>query len=391
MKPVRRLGRTLLLTVAVAVAVLAAVAGCGRQRPAPVTPAMPTFRGLWITRWDYLTRQDVERSLDEAARLGVTDVFFQVRGQADAFYRSELEPWGHQLGGGDPGYDPLAVAVARAHARGLRLHAWINVYPLWKGAEPPADAAHPWRRHPGWRLHDQDGAAQALNEYYVVADPTHPEVADHIVAVARDLCTRYEIDGLHLDYVRFVGELLDGGVWPADAAALARWRAVGGLGALDTEDDRQAHRAWVRDCITGLVARLAADCRAARPGLEMSAAVLRNPEIARETYLQDGAAWVRDGHLDRVLPMIYTADAAAFDADLAAWRGAVPADRLAPGIGVYKHAPGDLAPQLRLCADTGGWSLFAYSSLLESANPEQDRSREARDTRRDLRRELDLP
>ena len=78
------------------------------------------MRGLWITRWDYETRQDVERCLDEAARLGMTDVFFQVRGQADAFYRSELEPWGHQLGGGDPGFDPLAVAVKRARRQGLR-------------------------------------------------------------------------------------------------------------------------------------------------------------------------------------------------------------------------------------------------------------------------------
>jgi uncharacterized lipoprotein YddW (UPF0748 family) len=378
------------MTLAAVVVVLTVAAGCGRQRPAPVTDTMPDFRGLWITRWDYLTRQDVERSLDEAARLGVTDVFFQVRGQADAFYRSELEPWGHQLGG-DPGYDPLAVAVTRAHKRGLRLHAWINVYPLWKGVEPPSDAGHPWRRHPDWLLHDAQGAPQELNEYYVVADPTNPAAADHIAAVARDICTRYDVDGLHLDYVRFVGELLDGGQWPADAAALARWREAGGRGAIDTEDDRQAHRAWVRDCITGLVARMAADCRAARPGLEMSAAVLRNPEIARETYLQDGAAWVRDGHLDRVLPMIYTADAAAFAADLSAWRDAVPADRLAPGIGVYKHAAGDLAPQLRLCDDTAGWSLFAYSSLLESANPEQDRSGEARELRRDLRRELSLP
>jgi len=344
-----------------------------------------TFRGLWITRWDYRTQQDTERCLDEAARLGVTDVFFQIRGQADAFYRSQLEPWGHQLGG-DPGYDPLAVAIARAHRRGLRLHAWVNVYPLWKGVESPTDPRHPFLQHPAWRLHDETGRAQPLSEYYVVADPTNPEVQDHITAVLRDICSRYAVDGLHLDYVRFVGETLEAErIWPGDPRALERWRLQGGTGDPFTEAGAASHRAWVRDEITGLVARLSAECRAARPGLQLTAAVLRNPEVARETYLQDGAAWVRDGHLDRVLPMIYTADPVAFAGDLDAWRAVVPAERIVPGIGVYKHAPAELAPQLAACAGTGGWSLFAYSSLLESANQEQDRSREARAVRRELR------
>ncbi len=30
--------------------------------------------------------------------------------------------------GVSPGYDPLAYAVAEAHARGLELHAWINPF-----------------------------------------------------------------------------------------------------------------------------------------------------------------------------------------------------------------------------------------------------------------------
>ena len=70
-------------------------------------------------------------------------------------------------------------------------------------------------------------------------------------------------------------------------------------------------------------------------------------------------------------------DVAAFETDLDAWRQAAPPDRVVPGIGVYKHAAGDLTPQLAACRGTAGWSLFAYSSLLESANPEQDRSEAA--------------
>ena len=373
------------------------VAGCAGPPPPPVQQPgevpvveqeVPAFRGLWITRWDYLTAQDVERAIDDAADLGITDVFFQVRGQADAFYRSDLEPWGHQLGG-DPGYDPLALAIVRAHHRGLRLHAWVNVYPLWKGLEPPTDPAHPFLQHPDWRLHDETGAPQPLSEFYVVADPTNPAVQDHVAAVMRDICGRYEVDGLHLDYVRFVAEAVDPArLWPGDPPAIARWRRAGGTSDPYTPEGRLIHRAWVRAEISALVARIGQECRALRPGLLYSAAVLRDPAIARDTYQQDAAAWVDQGLLDLALPMIYTADLAAFSTDLAAWRAAVPPERLAPGIGVYKHAPGDLAPQLAACRGTAGWSLFAYSSLFDSANPEQDRSPEARALRRALREEL---
>ena len=387
--------------LAAAVALTALLAGgCAGPQPPPVQqpdqPPAPVaeeeedvaFRGLWITRWDYRSAQDVERAIDDAAELGITDVFFQVRGQADAFYRSELEPWGHQLGG-DPGYDPLALAIVRAHHRGLRLHAWVNVFPLWKGLEPPADPAHPFLRHPDWRLHDETGAPQPMSEFYVVADPTQPAVQDHVAAVMRDICGRYEVDGLHLDYVRFVGEALDAAhLWPGDPPSVERWRQAGGTGDPFTPEGRLIHQAWIRAEITRLVARIGRECRALRPQLVYSAAVLRHPDIARDSYQQDAAAWLNDELLDLALPMIYTARLEDFRHDLAAWRDAVAAERLVPGIGVYKHAPGDLAPQLAACAGTAGWSLFAYSSLFTSANPDQDRSEEARAVRRALREEL---
>src|SRR5688572_8515818 len=140
------------------------------------------FRGVWINRWDYRTTADVKRAFEEVSTLGVTDVFWQVRGQADAFYKSDLEPWGLELlrglpaGTNDPGYDPLALAIAEAHARGLKIHAWFNVMPMWKDKVEPVNPAHIFNAHPNWRLFDSKGAPQALNEHYVIVNPIYPEV-----------------------------------------------------------------------------------------------------------------------------------------------------------------------------------------------------------------------
>ena len=112
------------------------------------------FRALWVTRWDYRTEADVKRAVSEAASLGVTDLIWQVRGQADAYYKSALEPWGEELlrdlppGTKEPKADPLAIAVSEAHARGMKLHAWVNVMPLWKGTTPPKSMVHPFYLHP---------------------------------------------------------------------------------------------------------------------------------------------------------------------------------------------------------------------------------------------------
>ncbi len=333
--------------------VLVALGGCVRA-PHRVTTVQP-YRGLWITRWDYRTLVDVNRAIDDAASLGATDVLWQVRGQADAFYASDLEPWGRELladlppGATDPGFDPLAAAVTRAHQRGLRLHAWVNVCPLWKGTTPPTNPAQAWLAHPQWRLRDARGVDQALNEHYVVADPRNAAWQAHVVAVCRDIATRYAIDGLHLDYIRFVAETLD--------------RAQGWPGGDE-----------VRDAITALVGRIATAAREARPGVEISAAVLRDPARAREVYLQDAPRWLADGTLDRALPMLYTADADVFTRELAAWRRVADPARLCPGLGVYLQDADQVAPQVAACAGLGGYAVFAYSSLFTSIDPQQDHS-----------------
>ncbi len=354
------------------------------------------MHGIWVTRWDYRTALDVENAIDEIAAAGFTDVYWQVRGQADAYYRSSLEPWGQDLfrdrpDATDPGFDPLSVAVARAHEKGLRLHAWINVYPLWKGTTPPKDPRHPYNRRPDWRLFDQYGNPQPLNEHYVVANPTNPEVQAHIAAVCRDIVRRYAIDGLHLDYVRFVGDSLDKDkIYPADPASISRFYKATGHRTLSTKADRQAHRAWVRSEVTKLVERISREARRIRPGIELSAAVWRTPERAREEQLQDAPRWLEEGTIDRALPMIYTDDNSEFVRDLSLWLEAVPGRKITPGIGAYKQPPTQTLEQIRLARETraDGYCLFQFSTFFDSVNPFAEHSEAAGTVRAARRRAL---
>lgn len=374
-----------------------ALGSCASTRDAPfgeqiAVEDLEPVRGLWITRWDYASPADIELAMRDAASLGTTDIYFQVRGQADAYYRSNLEPWGVALGSqsaAGPGFDPLAVATREAHRQGMRIHAWVNVMPLWRGSEPPRDPRHPMNRHPEWRLTDRSGTPQPLHNGYVIANPALPEVRAHLARVMGDIAARYDIDGLHLDYIRFVGDELETEpVRPGDDRTLQLFRLATGRSGLDSPADRDAYRAWMRDQITQVVSEIARSVRAVRPGVELSAAVWRRPEIAHDEKLQDHAAWIERGLLDRLIPMIYTADHAQFRDDLAAWQGAAPRGRLAPGIGVYKHDPADTPRQIAIIDGSGGYVLFAYSSVFDSASRFQGDDAEASGLRAARRRVL---
>jgi len=366
-------------------------AASASQAPPTSSPQQPhadttrLFRAIWVTRMDYRTDADVRRIIEDCATLGLTDVIWQVRGQADAFYASDLEPWGRELvrdlpaksATAGPGFDPLATAVEAAHERKLKLHAWVNVMPLWKGLTPPTDLKHPFNTHPEWRLADQNGVAQPLNDHYVIVNPVREDVQDHIVKVCRDLVTRYAIDGLHMDYVRFVSEKMDAkSIYPGDPASLKLFTAATGHAAVATKEEHAAFQGWKRSRITDLVRRIHDEAIVTRPGVEFSAAVWRRPEIARETYLQDAAKWLNDGTLDRALPMIYTDKDEQFGGDLAAWIAASPDRALCPGLGTYLHLVDQTPRQLEAARETGrtrGFAIFAYSSLFDTADPSQNK------------------
>lgn len=358
---------------------VAAVAGPVSAGPGPGAFAEEQVRGVWVTRWDYLTEADVARAMAEIAGLGMTDVFWQVRGQGDAFYRSDLEPWGQDLfrepnaGKANPGFDPLEVAVREAHARGLRLHAWMNVMPLWRRKVAPSSPSHAFHTRPEWRLVDQRGERQPLNDHYVIVNPLRPDVRDHIVAVGKDIVTRYAVDGLHLDYVRFVTDAMDEKlVYPCDADSLALLEARTGSRDVSTPAQRAALRGLIRESITEIVRRLDAEAAGARAGVVLTAAVWRRPELARDRYEQDAAAWLESGLIDAAMPMIYTENTAQLCDDTAAWRAAAPRGRIITGLGAYQHASGETTLRQIDADGVEDFALFAYSSLFDSRSPDQD-------------------
>ncbi len=354
--------------------------------PPPVTepPPLPPprvrlprpFTGVWVHLFDdsLKTPAGLEQVLDDAAAAGLDAVFVQVARRHDAYYTSQHLPPTSDPGLA-PGFDVLAAAVEGGRARGLQIHAWFNVATAWHHtyANLELPPGHVTREHgPGsadpWMTVSHDGTQS--REYF---DIGLLELHDHVAAVVTDIA-RYEVDGVHLDYLRY-----DGAEWGYHPRALQRFAAETGFEGVPGPND-PTWSAWRRAQGRAIVARAQAALAAARPEALLSAAVIALGDGPAATggfagtrayrdLQQDWAGWVAGGLIDLVVLMAYQREAVPAQAkafrDWVAYAaeldGAHADAHVAVGVGAWLNAvPAGLAQAREALAHTAGAVLFSY-------------------------------
>jgi uncharacterized lipoprotein YddW (UPF0748 family) len=336
-------------------AVLALVTACaGDPEPAPTAPCW-----VWLNRWEWSTEADLRGAIAAAADAGFAAVLFQVRGNGTVFYRSDLEPWSERFGFRDPGFDPLGAAIDEARARGVQLHAWVNVMPGWHGEREPQSPAQLRNAHPDWFLADAAGRPEPLAKgRYLTLNPALPQVRAHLAAVCAEIAVRYPVDGIHLDYVRMVTADYAGGPFGVDPVTVELFRRETGK----DQRDSAAFARWQAECVTRTV-RAIRDRLAALPRRPMlTAAVIADPKVAFDKHRQDWGAWARARLLDALFPMNYTADPATFVRAAEAALTAADRTPLVMGIGAYQHGgPQQTLQQMEVAVRLGASAVAIYA------------------------------
>ena len=130
-------------------------------------------------------------------------IYFQVRPNSDALYKSSIFPtseWltGVQGSGLQDNFDPLEYLVAAAHEKGIAVHAWINPLRVTVGSAsaPQHDVTklasnNPARLHPEWTVAYADGKL-----YY---NPGIPEVWKLVADGITEIVKNYDVDGVVFD------------------------------------------------------------------------------------------------------------------------------------------------------------------------------------------------
>lgn len=216
--------------------------------------------------------------LDQLVAANINTILLQTRVRATTIYPSLIEPWDGCLSGfpgKSPGYDALAFAIDECHKRGIELHAWIVAMPVgsWNGL----GCATLRKRYP--HLVKRIG-----NDGYM--NPEAKETAQYIANICKEITSRYDIDGIHLDYIRYPE------AWNINVS-----------------------RSTARDNITHIVEAVSREVKGLKPWVKMSCSPIgKYDDLARywshgwnanTRTCQDAQGWMRTGLMDIVFPMMY--------------------------------------------------------------------------------------
>ncbi len=247
-------------------------------------------------------RKKLTQHLDALQQVHCNAVIFQVRAEGDALYASQYEPWSRYLSGQQgrapqPYWDPLQWMVEQCHSRGMELHAWINPYRAKTAGTKELSTIHPYILHPERFMKYGD---------LLLFNPGLKENRQWICAIAKDIVTRYDVDGFHMDDY-FYPYPQAGLTIPDEETFLANNRGFKNIAD------------WRRDNVNLLVSELHATIRSVKPWVKFGVSpfgIYRNkrsdPNGSATNGLQnyddlyaDVLKWVNNGWVDYCVPQLY--------------------------------------------------------------------------------------
>jgi len=384
----------------------------GKADRLPIALPVNEVRALWVVRNTLTSPEKIHRMVDSGASAGFNTLIVQVRGRGDAYYRSRWEPRAIELKDQPQDFDPLALTIAEAHQRGLKVHAWLNTSLLANLDALPEDPKHVYNAHPEWLAVPQAVAAelysmsprdsryrQRIVEWSkanrselegVYTGPANPKVREHIYRIWMDIIQKYRIDGMHFDYVRFASpdfdysrtslknfrKWIEPQLSKSERSVIRKALKENPLAA--TEKYAQKFGDFQREQVTTLVERIYHAVKKRHPEIIVSAAVFANDENAFTRRFQDWRRWLSLGILDVACPMAYTPDTAIFQkqVEVAVSTAHAAGRRVWAGIGAYRIPAESTVEKINKARAIGadGIILFSYdfTATPGALNPQGD-------------------
>lgn len=268
--------------------------------------AEPEFRAIQVHHWveGGLSPEQIDQTIKWAKDAHFNVIQYQVRRVGDAYYNSAHEPRATNIRGGED-FDPLGYCIKKAHENGMEVHAWINVYRVWTGRSDPTNPKHVVNQHPEWVNRNAGGASREGSSVFL--DPGAPKVREYTVKLVADILSKYDVDGIMLDYVRYPRA-----DWGYSEGAVSAFNAKYGKTGKPAQTDPQWCQ-WRRDQVTDTVKAIAAEITRTKPYVKLSAATVAwgscPQDFARSdaysSTFQDWRLWMEQGIIDINMPMNY--------------------------------------------------------------------------------------
>ena len=252
-------------------------------------------------------KEELRAILDRLQKANINTILLQTRIRATTIYPSQYEPWDGCLSGfpgKSPGYDALQFAIDECHKRGMEVHAWVVTIPVGKWNSYGCRQLR--KRFPRLiKRIDQDG----------YMDPEATQTGCYLAEMCREIVQRYDVDGIHLDYIRYP----------------ETWKF-------------RISKDQARGNITRIVEKIHQAVKKEKPWVKMSCSPIgKFDDLSRywshgwnayTKVAQDAQAWLKDGLMDELFPMMYFRGDQFFPFAID-WKEHSYGKIIAPGLGIY--------------------------------------------------------
>lgn len=291
-------------------------------------------------------KEELRAILDRLQKANINTILLQTRIRATTIYPSQYEPWDGCLSGfpgKSPGYDALQFAIDECHKRGMEVHAWVVTIPVGKWNSYGCRQLR--KRFPRLiKRIDQDG--------YI--DPEATQTGCYLAEMCREIVQRYDVDGIHLDYIRYP----------------ETWKF-------------RISKDQARGNITRIVEKIHQAVKKEKPWVKMSCSPIgKFDDLSRywshgwnayTKVAQDAQAWLKDGLMDELFPMMYFRGDQFFPFAID-WKEHSYGKIIAPGLGIYFLDPkegkwniSDITSELYHLRNIGeGHAFFRNKFLLDN-------------------------
>ena len=340
--------------------------------------AQSEVRGMWLDRGTIVkakSEADLAKIFDRMAIAGINTVFFETLNSSYTIYPSKVAPQQNPL---VKGWDPLKAAVKLAHERGMELHAWVWTFAAVNQRHNtilnlPRNYIGPvLSRHPDWAATDHEGSRFHYSSGKIFLDPANPEVRSYLLSLVTEIATDYQVDGIHLDYIRYPFQSPTGKMtYGYGTAAREQFKAQTGYDPMQLDPYHPLWSKWTEfriEQVDSFVATVSQNLQQLRPELTLSTAVFPMPKRERLAKIQQNwENWVSKEWIDLLMPMTYAKDSERLysltDPLLDEFDGGKAL--LLPGIRLLNISDVAALDQMQLLRgmSTQGYALFAAENL----------------------------
>ncbi len=267
-------------------------------------------RSVWVTPWELNSPEKIDRIINDCVENHINEIIAEIRYRGDALYIpnksnnrfTNEEPRSYLLA--NTSFDPLDYIIKKAKAHSIKVQAWGTVFVITPSNTDRLNQDHLWFRHRDWITWNSENKEMTTNTLEgAYLDPSIPQVRDYLANVFADIALNYDVDGIHLDYIRYPDHRF--GFHP---------HAISEFNKEQKKNPKLTWEQWKEKQVTETVKAISVRVRSVKPYITLSAAVKPEPESAVKYFGQNWVNWLDQNLIDQVYLMAYQTKDDSFNA-----------------------------------------------------------------------------